>query len=637
MVSNIFKTFLLVLPVMLSASLGAQELAADNPLTPYAFKSNGKALRKFTVPYSVLKDYFAYVGNSTILENSTAAPLMDLDFETIDTLPEDLEFEVDLKTKKAYPTSVISPHSISHLFIVDPISYISQSSAEDFLTAKRELYGVKVFNRKKLRYDRDMVHLEDWRSLNHPPVEDLGDDLTVWDKNYVSIDYKTHESTFYSKDFHDKIDELSGSELTFGNKIEFLSNGDSYKRKVSEIRNAKKSVLMAVMSFYCDSSSRLLEDTLIEKVRQGVDVKLMVEQVWTKLVMMKCMNRMIEGGVDVVYANDLLKKGEASALFHNKFIVIDNSKVIMGGSNIIESENDSTGFNHMNRDNDLYIEGPLATDALYEYTRLWRKFSTGRNQRNVKRNPNIKEISFYEVMVNAQLESERLAGSRGKNLYQEILSNPETRNKGVCRFMTQDPATDKYRLSKVFIAHINEAKERMNMTAGKLNFELPTDSEKKKAKESWNKNLFDSIFAKTESGVKLDIIGNGIDGGYGEISNMVNSSYLRRRFKFRPITKAIQRLVINSFDHGAAKKNQPYLEHLQKKDNVRAWSNFQYMHSKLIQLDRTMNIVSSYNLENWSADKSHEMATLCLDESLSHAMDRSFLRDFANSVPAATH
>jgi phosphatidylserine/phosphatidylglycerophosphate/cardiolipin synthase-like enzyme len=69
--------------------------------------------------------------------------------------------------------------------------------------------------------------------------------------------------------------------------------------------------------------------------------------------------------------------------------------------------------------------------------------------------------------------------------------------------------------------------------------------------------------------------------------------------------------------------------------NARAWQNFQYMHSKLMQIDRTVNLVSSYNLEEWSADKSHEMSVICMDEKLSRQMDESFLRDFANSVPVA--
>jgi hypothetical protein len=44
-------------------------------------------------------------------------------------------------------------------------------------------------------------------------------------------------------------------ELTFGNKIKLLGNGASYQRKMLEIKNAKKSVLIAVMSFFCDESS----------------------------------------------------------------------------------------------------------------------------------------------------------------------------------------------------------------------------------------------------------------------------------------------------------------------------------------------------------------------------------------------
>lgn len=613
-------------------------LTSENPITPYALKKNGKARKHFKVPYSVLVDYYKFAGQGTIEENTVNSPLMDLDMDVITNVTKDeVEFYFDMRRNKAYPLRLINPHSVSQLFVLNPESYNELAEAEDFLTAKRKTYGARGFNQKKLRYERDFVHLEDWRSLNHPPVQDMGDDLTVWDKDYAKIDYSKKESVFYKESFQKKIDEISNTELTFGNKVHLLANGDSYKRKVSEIKNAKKSVLMAVMSFFCDKSSRELEDVLINKVAEGVDVKLMVEKVWTKVAMKKCMKRMVNGGVDVVYANDLLKKGEESALFHNKFMIIDNEKVIMGGSNIVESDNISTGYNHMNRDNDVYVEGPIATEAMLNYIMLWKKYMGEKNEMNQDKRASVKDITHYEQIALAQKEEEKKAGSRGIDLYPSILNDPTKRNQGVCRFMTQNPDTDKHKLTKVFKEYINNAEERMNLTTGSIMFELPTDSEKEKARDTYNKQLFRSIFAATNRGVKLDIIGNGIDGGYGEVSNMINRLKMRSRFQFKPIHKTIYSILTGWLDKGAAKKNQPYLEYIQKLPNARAWAGFQYMHAKMMQIDRVTNIVSSYNLEEWSGDKSHETAIICQDESLSREMDESMLRDFANSVPAVVN
>ena len=201
--------------------------------------------------------------------------------------------------------------------------------------------------------------------------------------------------------------------------------------------------------------------------------------------------------------------------------------------------------------------------------------------------------------------------------------------------MTQNPDTDKHKLTKVFMEFMNNAQERINLTTGSLYFDLPSHDKKERERETYNKKLFRSIFAATGRGVKLNLIGNGIDGGYGEMSNMINRLKMRSRFQFKPIHKTIYSILTSWLDKGAAKKNQPYLEYVQKLPNARAWSVFQYMHSKMMQIDRVATMVSSYNLEEWSGDKSHETSLICMDEGLSREMDKSFLRDFANSVPVA--
>ncbi len=649
MIKHSLKNLLLIAALLGSFSVLAVEadleeisseglnLVKENPLTQYALKANGKVKKRFKVPYSTIVDYYKFAGEGTVEENTSEDVLKNLDMDVItDVTKNDIEFHVDLQRKKAFPMLLINPDTVSQLFVLRPEAYIELAGGKDFLDAKQKVYASKEFKAKKLRYERDFIHLEDWRSLNHPPVRNLGTDLTLWDKDYTPIDYSTKESVFYKESFQKNLDKISGTELTFGNKIKLLVNGDSYQRKMSEIKTAKKSVLMAVMSFFCDASSRELEDILINKVKEGVDVKLMVEKVWTKVAMKKCMRRMVDGGVDVVYANDLLKKGQESALFHNKFMIIDNKRVIMGGSNIVESDNISTGYNHMNRDNDVYVEGPIATEAMLTYIMLWKKYMGEKNEMNQDRNPNVKNISVYEKIALDQKEEERLAGSRGLDQYSVVLNDPKLRNQGVCRFVTQNPDTDKFKLTKVFMEYINNAQERMNLTTGSIYFDLPTDKPKERARETYNKKLFRSIFASAERGVKLDIIGNGIDGGYGEMSNMINRVRMKKRFDFKPISKLIYGIITSWLDKGAAKKNQPYLEHISKRPNSRAWANFQYMHSKMMQIDRVANMVSSYNLEEWSGDKSHETGIICLDESLSREMDESFLKDFANSVPAAT-
>jgi phosphatidylserine/phosphatidylglycerophosphate/cardiolipin synthase-like enzyme len=182
---------------------------------------------------------------------------------------------------------------------------------------------------------------------------------------------------------------------------------------------------------------------------------------------------------------------------------------------------------------------------------------------------------------------------------------------------------------------VNKSQSKMNMTNGNVfYFDLPEHKEKERERETWNKRLFKSIFAATERGVKLDIIGNGIDGGYGEASNMFKRMYLKNRYRINPIPRGTALILADLMDKIAAKKNQPYLEFLAQVKNIRAWTHFQYMHSKKFQFDRIVSVVSSYNLEEWSGDKSHESAVVCLDKNLNQQLERSFLLDVVNSQPA---
>ncbi len=92
-------------------------LTAENPITPYALKKNGKARKHFKIPYNVLVDYYKYSGQGTIEENTKDSPLMDLDMDVITEVSKnEVEFYFDMRRNKAYPLRLINPHSVSQLF-----------------------------------------------------------------------------------------------------------------------------------------------------------------------------------------------------------------------------------------------------------------------------------------------------------------------------------------------------------------------------------------------------------------------------------------------------------------------------------------------------------------------------------------
>lgn len=523
----VFSTFILGHQAV---GQNSNSVMVDNPLLPYMIKKNGKIKRKFQVPFSVLKKYYEELSQGAIVENTDLESVLDLDLRKIENLkPVSVDFIIKTKKQKAYPVRLISPDSVSRFFVLDAKKYMTLVEADDFLSAKVKLYNQMSFDSKKASYAKSFIYLDDWRSLNHPPVRELGEDLTIWDKSYSPLNYEEIHSDLYEPDFQKKIDSLSESELSFGNQIQLLANGDSYKKKLTEVVKAKSSILMAVMSFVCDKSSKAMEDALIEKVKQGVDVKLIVEKVWTKAIMKKCMNRMVDAGVDVVYSNDFAKSYLKDDLFHNKFLIIDGARAIIGGSNIVSSDNLSTGFNHLNRDNDIFITGPVVSDMTLGFTQLWRRFEKTNAFRSQLKH--VRPIFEYETQAMNKKKNEALFKKRGSTWYNEVLLNSELRNTGVCRFVTQGPQNDENRLSKVFIELMQKAQNQINLTTGSIYFDLESHSQQERERKTWNKKLFNSIFSAAGRGVKIDLIGNGIDGGYGEVSNTFNQLKIKSRYE----------------------------------------------------------------------------------------------------------
>lgn len=69
------------------------------------------------------------------------------------------------------------------------------------------------------------------------------------------------------------------------------------------------------------------------------------------------------------------------------------------------------------------------------------------------------------------------------------------------------------------------------------------------------------------------------------------------------------------------------------KENINTWMYIQYMHSKTFMIDRFVVSVGSFNLDNWSADKSQEVVLICQDKELAKEFEYYFTLDRINSRP----
>jgi phosphatidylserine/phosphatidylglycerophosphate/cardiolipin synthase-like enzyme len=163
-----------------------------------------------------------------------------------------------------------------------------------------------------------------------------------------------------------------------------------------------------------------------------VHIVLLVEKVWTKIMMKQGLREFPKNNITVIYADDLLNYDERErALFHNKFWVFDDDIAILGGQNILDSENISTGFNHQSRDTDLLVQGPAVTDISKSFFLLLDRF-------NYKDKCSSEQLGYLEAYIESlekRIILEEEQGLRGQQNYSQKLNNVNTRMDGVCRYI----------------------------------------------------------------------------------------------------------------------------------------------------------------------------------------------------------
>jgi phosphatidylserine/phosphatidylglycerophosphate/cardiolipin synthase-like enzyme len=630
--------FLLILSLLTHAG---EEITPENPLYKFSKTKTGLHRNKFKIDYQTLVDYFSYVSQGLIVP-SDSQNLMLKDNTLIDEKKEQLVFEVNLRKMHISPALSLAPESAQDLFNFNIDAYIAHHGGADFISAKRNDYKKLSFNKETQRFNRDFLNLGDWKSLNHPPIKKLEGDL---DKFYKDSHDFPAKSDLLTSSFHKNLDDDSATELTTGNDLKLLVNNASYFEKLAQIKKAKRSIFVGVMSFASDPSSFALIDALIEKKKEGLDVQIILEKLWTTTVFRKTMKKITKGGIKLMLANDmfrLLKKNRG--LFHNKIWIFDEEVAIVGGQNIVNSSNKSTGFNHWNKDTDVLIKGPMVTDILKEFIVLKRRYDERFfDYKNERFNLNTGESAeFYEAIVSKKVNEEKALGLRGQENYDRWFQNQETATNGTCRFVIQGPQKDKHAISRAYIKSIEAAQDHVYFVSQHIEY----DTSLPEKQSSWETEIYKTIFNRGKQGVRFDLIANGIDGGFAEIGQNILAG--KKNNKAQKVTeeKIAEDMEIEDEEAEtfwtklsaklglrSTKTFAKYLDHAAKRDNFSAWMHFQYIHSKTMLIDNIMASVGSFNFEPYSAESSHESSVFCLDRRLAKELKADLVRDIVNSTP----
>lgn len=520
---------------------------------------------------------------------------------------------------------------MQNMFSLDMDSYLSSQKAATFNDAKRKQYARFAFDKKGFFHYKTVPAMKEWGGLTHPPLKKLNVPLEKIDKGFAPVNYATIKSPYFSPILQLDIDRLTKSELTFGNKVIPLADRAVFEKKKELIRNARESILMSSLVYVCDKGTKEIVKLLIQKHREGVDVKILTDGFIGKLLgHTECLKTMRTAGIQVIETKDFFKH-KLKAIYHTKTLVTDFSQAVAGGHNMIDADNLSRGTDFMNRDVDLYIKGPMVTDIAKQFVENWEY------QRYYIKN--LQSLTHERAIVKANLAAERKAGVRGDQHYNRILSNPQTRMAGVCRFIKQAPYQDQHSIGKAYLKLLDRVQNHLVITDP-----VKSDTYVGKASDAPVSEMmdpfvmFNQLHNKVQSlakrGLPIDYITTNINMAGNENVAIMNERIKDQLNVGKNIVAnwSLVKLIASNSYYG-----KPHYKNLMTDwmpiKNVHVWTHISFMHSKIFYFDRVAASVGSYNFQHNATDQAYESTTICMDENLNRELDKILVLDMANSIP----
>jgi cardiolipin synthase A/B len=194
------------------------------------------------------------------------------------------------------------------------------------------------------------------------------------------------------------------SPLTANNSVKILVNGENkFPEVIRALKEAKNHIHMEYYIYEDDEIGRKIEQVLIEKAKEGIDVRFIYDDFGSRSIRRTLAHRLNENGVKafpflriyfIALANRINYRN------HRKIIVIDGHTAFIGGINVddryINNENNKKTYW---RDTHLRIDGPGVQYLQYLFLCDWNFCS------NSKLHP---DIQFFPPENNSQTRDNKV-------------------------------------------------------------------------------------------------------------------------------------------------------------------------------------------------------------------------------------
>ncbi|MGD1991109.1 MAG: cardiolipin synthase [Chromatiales bacterium] len=161
------------------------------------------------------------------------------------------------------------------------------------------------------------------------------------------------------------IQNLSGMEMTRGNRAELLINGEAtFESILKGIAQAKEYVLVQFYMFHDDALGREVQQAMIERAKAGVRVYMLYDEIGSKGLPESYTNALKAAGVEVSSFKPTQGKRNRFQLNfrnHRKMVVVDGVTGWIGGHNVGDEYMGRDPEFSPWRDTHVRLEGPVVT------------------------------------------------------------------------------------------------------------------------------------------------------------------------------------------------------------------------------------------------------------------------------------
>ncbi len=518
-------------------------------------------------------------------------------------------FTLDETNSWLTPDAVLKPEYVQSLFAFDTQAFIQSQKTETFLNAKTLYYRKFKYDFKHKLYELSYPILSDWGGLNHPPLINLTKDDLAW-----ITSYSTEKVTSLRDEvsFQRKIDQLSQSELSLGNKFSPFFDKAVVDELLAIIKKTQKTLWISALLYSCDPHTEAITLALEDKAKQGVDVRLMVDRTMQLLQENNCTKRLRKSGLKVVLVPGMVLKKSA---FHVKLWMRDFKEGLFLGANIIDIQTLATGFNHLFHDSGVRVEGPLISDMARHFLDFWSIYEK-ENSEDQKLRKKIENL----------IAIQRIQNLRGESLY-ENWSPQDYKQRGLCRVVTQERHSQRDRVSLTLLEYLKTAKKRIWFSSVRRDFHETHEH----PEIGYNELLLTALAKAKNEQVQVEMIFNA-SSNPTSISKIKNSG-LPPAEKKRLVDKLLSHMMMKSTDK-ALRDGATFFEKAhQEAPLFRAWSYFTYSHIKNLMIDDDFVITGSYNPMDERSTNDAEIALLCQDEELNFLYSFQHAKDLVNALP----